>query len=93
MKQAELTREQKDRVHLLIGRDNVGYKIIAYKRASTHENDAHLYIVFGVDLKFSSGMQYVVWTYNAESDGFGGGAYFLEFENAAARYNERGVRK
>jgi hypothetical protein len=71
----------------VIGQTNAGFEIVAQRAISTHPEDFHLSRVLGHD---GESGKWVVWTYNAESNGYAGG-YYYHGENAEQEAREKFV--
>ena len=67
-----------------------GFNLIAHKMFSLHPDDWYLSIVLCERIRPNSGSDFVVWTYNCESGGFGGGHYTNCCHKAITNFNERG---
>lgn len=56
----------------LIGVEHAGFEIKAARNYSNNRGDEHLFVVLG---QREDGEEYVIWTYNSQTEGFTNGKY------------------
>ena len=67
-----------------------GFNLIAHKMFSSHPDDSYLSLVLVQRVRDGEKLDFVVWTYNSEFIGFGGGYYTNDIKEAFKNFNERG---